>query len=630
MSGSPAVAIYVSYFARSTVVIRNDVLVPIQVGRALSRERLGMAGDDLGENISDKNPRYCELTAQYWAWKNDRTSQYIGFMHYRRFLDFEPNVARECGPHGIVVDHFTAGFEADFGLTSEGVRRELIGFDMILPDPFELSGMNGDHMTVEGQYKSAPHHFAGHYELVRQVLRERSPADLKFFERVSRQSAFYPTNIFIFKRELFQEYCAWLFPILEELDNRIDVAAYTAQEARAIGYIAERLLNVFVLKKQSVRPDLKIKTLRRVFVDDPRAPEPPLLPIVGKRVVTVVASTDRAYVAHMAGLLASVLANRSRKRFIDFVILDGGLNAVERHLLTEMVTSAGEASLRFVDMSSTFKDVPIHSYFSRSTFYRLALGDLLPHHKKVVFLDTDMTVLGDVGELTDLDLGSNVIAAVPDLIMRTFCTMGVRSIQEAGGRPALQYIQDTLGVEAGTEGYFQAGTLVIDLDKLRTLALGERMINDLRRNRYWFLDQDVLNKHLSGRVKLIDFTWNVVSIPEDHLQYLTTKDRAQYERSHEQPKIVHYAGVGKPWETSDNPFSFYYWQYLRLTPWYEKTLLRAVSRASQRVSGREVVVHSSHKGLSWKVGSMFWRRLPGDMKRRLRPVATIIDETLRR
>ena len=61
-----------------------------------------MLHDDEGENISDKNPMYCELTAQYWAWKN-LDADYYGFCHYRRYFNFSDTVYEE-DPWGNVLD----------------------------------------------------------------------------------------------------------------------------------------------------------------------------------------------------------------------------------------------------------------------------------------------------------------------------------------------------------------------------------------------------------------------------------------------------------------------------------------------------------------------------------------------
>ena len=67
-------------------VPKHPLLVPLQVGAALAGEHFpGFLHDDAGDSISEKNRSYCELTGQYWAWKNVE-ADYYGFFHYRRYL----------------------------------------------------------------------------------------------------------------------------------------------------------------------------------------------------------------------------------------------------------------------------------------------------------------------------------------------------------------------------------------------------------------------------------------------------------------------------------------------------------------------------------------------------------------
>lgn len=70
-------------------VFHNEVYIPIHVGKALSKTELGILCDDTGDNISHLNPYFCELTAQYWAWKNMHDVEYIGLCHYRRYFQTE-------------------------------------------------------------------------------------------------------------------------------------------------------------------------------------------------------------------------------------------------------------------------------------------------------------------------------------------------------------------------------------------------------------------------------------------------------------------------------------------------------------------------------------------------------------
>ena len=80
------ISLYTVYHKNSHI-IKNSYIKPIQVGDGASIENIDYR-DNQGINIAEKNNSYCELTAQYWAWKNDKNSDYIGIMHYRRFFDF--------------------------------------------------------------------------------------------------------------------------------------------------------------------------------------------------------------------------------------------------------------------------------------------------------------------------------------------------------------------------------------------------------------------------------------------------------------------------------------------------------------------------------------------------------------
>ena len=125
------VKIFISYH-KPGIVLESDIMAPIHVGAKLSTLDLGIQRDDEGDNISNKNPRLCELTAQYWAWKNIDT-EYYGFMHYRRHFIFED--IEECTDSGGLVhfDHIDDNYLDKIGLSDENIRKALDGVDLILP-----------------------------------------------------------------------------------------------------------------------------------------------------------------------------------------------------------------------------------------------------------------------------------------------------------------------------------------------------------------------------------------------------------------------------------------------------------------------------------------------------------------
>lgn len=625
------IKIYVNYFSDARIV-SNTILTPIQVGRAVNNNRLNMLGDDTGDNISSKNPSFCELTGTYWAWKNDLKSDYLGFMHYRRFLDFNSDIDRSTDTfHGVIVENFDGDFLDDFGLTEKRIQETLSEYDGVISKGINLNEVG--HRSVEEQYRASPHHHIKDFRLAEQIISELYPSDKIFFKRMAKGSTLYPCNIFVFNRALFLEYCEWLFPILKALDDRIDTAGYSPQAKRAVGFLAERLFTVFFLKKKAQQPELRFKELRLVIVKE-TAPDPvgPRRPITDLPVTSVVASSDKAYLPHLAALIHSVFDNAHEKSFLDFIVLDGGLSADERRLLSNIPSSyEQEGRITFIDMSRQFLAVNTHSYFTRSTFYRLMLPDLLDDYDRILFIDTDMIVLADLADIYKTDLQGKSIAAVQDLVMRTFTARGIPSIAESGGKVASIYLYEYLGMGSRYDDYFQAGTILFDLKSMRSKNYSSSLKQDLADNRYWFLDQDVLNKHLLDDVLFIDNKWNSLYLDDDSLQYLKADELKTYEESIKSPYIIHFAGQFKPWINDSHPFGHHYWYYLRRTHWYEPVLKKYISNSASLfgVPSSEEPTLNRKPSLRWRILRRGWLMLPSSMQRTILPFATRVSQAIR-
>ena len=214
-------------------VPKHPLLVPLQVGAALADNHFpGFLYDDVGDNISDKNRSYCELTGHYWVWKNVE-ADYYGFFHYRRYLYPNTSTRRPyCVGKGATLDELNKLHFSD-------LESLIPQYDLILP-----MGENM-HVTVQEHYASAPFHYREDLELMEEILRKRHPAYEKAMDMYLSNPVCYFGNIFIMKREQFKSYCQWLFPLLMEFDHLVDTFGYSAQEQRVNGYLAERLLGIF-------------------------------------------------------------------------------------------------------------------------------------------------------------------------------------------------------------------------------------------------------------------------------------------------------------------------------------------------------------------------------------------------
>lgn len=573
--------IYLNYF-NDAELIENEVLTPIQVGAEQSKFNLPMLKDNKGkDNISQKNPTYCEMTGIYWVWKNDKNSDYIGFFHYRRLLDFNLTAIRNTDSNGLVNYHGVDNYMFEkFHLHPDEIKEVLVDYDAILPEPFDIT-LTGNKNVYE-QYINSNHQFKKDIDITLQIIKEMSPeyffATKKHFEGI----LLYPTNIFVFKREIFESLCKWLFPILAELENRLDTSSYSFQENRVIGYISERLISAFI--EFYILNDKKIKyiELKRVFLNNtaPLPVEPPI-PNTKLPILSLAVASDINYVPHLASLLSSVIDNHRRDIFLDIIILDGGIWDMQKKLLSKLFEGVNNVQVTYLDMESQLKNITMHSHFTQPTLYRLYLPEVLKKREKILYLDTDMVVVDSLLPLYNMETKDYYVLAAKDLIMRSFVHKKIRSHQESGGLESEEYLEKYVGMNKRSENYFQAGTLLLNLRKMRDDNLVGRMIDDISNKPYWFLDQDILNKYLGEKVKLIDNKWNVIHIPESHLETLTEEERKDYLDSQNNPVVIHYAGTGKPWLNNINPHSHYYWYYLRKTAWYETILFSFLAVASQ-------------------------------------------------
>jgi len=198
---------------------------PLQVGRAISSNTLSIVGDNTGDNISELNRNFCELTGLYWLWRNTNADVY-GLVHYRRFFKSLSN--------GIpLLDQHIA--------TSDELADMLEKYDVVLS-----SKRNYWIETIRQHYKNA--HYERDLEAVETVIIEQCPEYSFAFSKVMDGRRLSLFNMFVLRSELFNRYCEWLFSILFEVEKRIPYKEYGPYQGRVFGFLAERLLNVWVEK----------------------------------------------------------------------------------------------------------------------------------------------------------------------------------------------------------------------------------------------------------------------------------------------------------------------------------------------------------------------------------------------
>ena len=192
-------------------------IVPIQVGAELTETRVADLQDNAGAHISAKNVNYCELTALYWMWKNVLSKEsvaktdYYGLFHYRRILDIsEEDICR--------------------------LKKNEV--DAILPFPLLHEPNAFEHHTRYMQDTD--------WEAMRMALAELQPEYADAMDGIFAQPYFYNFNMLIAKPEVLEDYCAWLFPILERTEALSNPKGWERSD-RYIGYLGENLLTLYFM-----------------------------------------------------------------------------------------------------------------------------------------------------------------------------------------------------------------------------------------------------------------------------------------------------------------------------------------------------------------------------------------------
>lgn len=215
---------------------QHPFFLPIQAGAVLHNPISGYQSDNDGDNISAKNPHFCELTCHYWAWKNLKNVDIVGLNHYRRYFDFQKKWPQfSADKHFISTNDFL-----NQPYQFPDLEKLLVKYDIILPV--------ARHWRVSNTQQYGEYHIAKDWEMLRQIIKERSPQYIPAFEKTmdhSNKSVGY--NMFITHWKFFDTYSEWLFDLLFEVERCVPPINDPIQ-SRIYGYMSERLINVFCEK----------------------------------------------------------------------------------------------------------------------------------------------------------------------------------------------------------------------------------------------------------------------------------------------------------------------------------------------------------------------------------------------
>lgn len=196
--------------------------------------------DDSGENISNLNASFCELTGLYWAWKN-LEANYIGLVHYRRHFSIKGK----------------KGFENI--LTYKELEPYLNKINVFVP--------NKRKYYIETLYSHYTHtHYSCQLDETRKIILEKYPQYIKSYDTVLNRTYGYMFNMMIMKKDWLNDYCQWLFDILFELKKRFFMQGLSDFQNRYYGRISEIIFNVWLEEKIMNKMLVKAEIMEIPFI----------------------------------------------------------------------------------------------------------------------------------------------------------------------------------------------------------------------------------------------------------------------------------------------------------------------------------------------------------------------------
>jgi lipopolysaccharide biosynthesis glycosyltransferase len=267
--------------------------------------------------------------------------------------------------------------------------------------------------------------------------------------------------------------------------------------------------------------------------------------------VNILMASDPDYFQHMAVCLVSLLASNRRTHF-NVVILVTHYTTEAADKLRKSVENHLNLTLQLV----TFDSAPLsqlphpNPHYPPEIYARFWLEDYFPPDvERVIYLDGDIVVVGELDELLTLPLGENVLAAVP--------IPGSSRAKELGYNVA--------------DGYFNSGVMVINLKRWRNIGAREILITTAHAiaGQLKNPDQDVLNYCFHDQYVKLDYVWNAIT-PYFRQKNSLGLSRKEIRRVARQARIVHFSGASKPWQyLCTHPFKRVYLQCLATTEWRE-------------------------------------------------------------
>ena len=267
-----------------------------------------------------------------------------------------------------------------------------------------------------------------------------------------------------------------------------------------------------------------------------------------KQIIPILYACDDNYLPLMGTSICSLMENADKSYEYMIYILYTPTDIDQKNIDKIMSMQNDTFKIIFVDVEEELekivKKLKTSDYYTNTTYYRLFVSKLFPQYDKIIYIDSDTVILGDISNLYNIDIGNNIIAGCTD--------------ESVVVTPVFrEYVEKVVGVDS-FEKYFNAGMIVINLKEFKEQKIFDRFLK--LNDDYYFevaQDQDLLNVLCKDKVHYLDLGWNKMPIKDENYKSLN---------------IIHFNHGFKPWYFDGVLYEEYFWKYAKKSLFYNSIL----------------------------------------------------------
>lgn len=408
---------------------KSDLFLPVRVGAALAKDDFGLQRDDDGDdNISDKNPSYCELTAIYWAWKN-LDADYYGLFHYRRFYSFSNKTfpVSDDGHMMVRAGALSPEVFCQYGLTDNdnNMRQIIAGHDLIVHQSRPVRGIP---TPIGVPSSSVYEHYKFHdctiiklsdLDDMLRIIDEKYSDIAPTFHDYMNGDKFLGYNMFIMRKELFNGMCDFTFGVLSEMEKIIgsDLPNRSKNANRIYGYLAEILTSGYIYYLRQSQPSLRVDERQMIYAlqTDP-------VKELDAHKDTINIAFDLTRGDSDEGVLAlptikSFLDNlNNRSKYHIIVVHNGDIMEAVKSEIADVGHNHDNVVVDYINFS-VYKAIQKTLGVKKCPAFKLCAPYMeeLNNIDKLLVINWNAWCNGSIDELYNTDLGNNVLAASYDI-----------------------------------------------------------------------------------------------------------------------------------------------------------------------------------------------------------------------